>query len=110
MEKGDLGSVDYTLTYSQGETGNGEIELTLSGQVFQLMTGGRLESVGDRVVSPFLEGELAGLPIAGVDVDCLMVAEGTIRARIRFYTLDYDTAESFPVFDAVVDMPLEPTG
>jgi hypothetical protein len=72
----------FTVEYTQGASGPGAITFTLDAAATSEPASGRLDRVGDRVVSPKMTG--TGYP-DGVVVECIRTSSDAMRVVVVFF-------------------------
>lgn len=86
----------FSVEYSQGDSGPGELRIDFDGNVQVLTASGRLDAVGNRVVSPKFvigtHGELA-------TVECIRTSSSTLRVLLVIHLNSYAS----PAYERVLE-------
>lgn len=93
---------NFSVEYSQGAKGPGQITFTLDGLTQTLGVSGRLDSVGSRVVSPPFTA--TGNAVV---VECVRTSTDAMRVAVRVSLPGADQGNTAPDYERVIeDVPL----
>ncbi len=100
--------ISFVVDYAQGETGNGEITLTVGNAAPQTVpASGRLDAVGDSVISE--HGLSAGVLGDVAEIECTRTSTHSMRVVARFSDSDEFEQDYLVTYleHVVEDVPLQ---
>jgi hypothetical protein len=94
-----MARVSFTVDYTQGATGPGQITFTLNGVPTSVTASGRLDAVGNRVVSP----EIPVLGNRTVQVECVRTSSDAMRVVVVFLLSATSSYSVAPPMERVIE-------
>ena len=100
-----MSRTSFSVSYTQGDSGPGEIRLILDGQEVTGIASGRLDAIGDSVTSPILEPPGSTLEVF---IECVRTSRVTMRVDVSFDVSAYaGSSDAYKIQKILEDVPLD---
>ena len=97
-----MARVSFTVDYTQGATGVGQISLTAGGGPQVVDASGRLDKVGDMVFA-VVQPPPPALGGNAVDIECTRTSSHTMRVVVRLKATFSQTYVTSPFLERVIE-------